>query len=204
MDSEDRTGASVPEQSSRLDQVGAMIARLILGQGVDAVIPKEITKQHVLDAISEIDRNGIPENRQARGFELVVEGKAYPPKLVISLASKYATGKELHRSEFSGGETTNEVLKGLGFDIKPKPQQPIRDDLEKIMVQYLSARKERFGKENAMLGLFHDLRTHIERLDSIRENMHAKVRDGVGRGNWANVPWVALMDSDAARSDYRS
>lgn len=70
------------------------------------MIPKDvITKQHILDAIAEIDRNGVPAMRQAKGFDLVHNGKTYPPKYVLSLAAKHGTGRELDPAEFSGGDS---------------------------------------------------------------------------------------------------
>lgn len=43
------------------------------------------------------------------------EGKHYPPKLVLSMASRYATGEELSPHFFSGGQESNEFLKQRGF-----------------------------------------------------------------------------------------
>jgi hypothetical protein len=72
------------------------------------MIPKDqITREYILAAITEIDQKGVPEDRHAKGFDLLYNGKAYPPKYVLSLAAKHATGKELKPGEFTGGEATN-------------------------------------------------------------------------------------------------
>jgi hypothetical protein len=82
------------------------------------VIPKEkVDKQHVLAALAEIDSVGVPEDRRAISFDLVYDGKQYPPKYVLSLAFKHGTGEELSPSSFSGGEQTNSILGNLGFEI---------------------------------------------------------------------------------------
>jgi len=104
------------------------------------LIPKDqISKQNILDAIAEIDRNGVPEDRKAIGFDLIYQGKAYPPKFVLSLATKYATGKELSPDKFSGGEETNTFLAGMGFEINPRP--PITERLFVITASNRAAKR---------------------------------------------------------------
>lgn len=82
----------------------------------------DILKENVIDAIEQIDNNGIESGAQSSTYDLIFEGKRYPPKLVYSLAHKYATGDILDRSTFKGGEGTEafKVLRNLGFEIKEK------------------------------------------------------------------------------------
>jgi|GEM_PF-2506531 len=87
------------------------------------MIPQSIKREHVLHAINDIRTGGVPQKREPTKFNLVYEGRLYPPKFALSLAAKYATGEELPASVFSGGEEANGFLAGLGFDIQPK-----RDD----------------------------------------------------------------------------
>jgi len=49
------------------------------------MIPNNIARNHILKAIQEIDRDGIPKGRNSKKFKLVFEEKAYPPKYVISI-----------------------------------------------------------------------------------------------------------------------
>ena len=61
-------------------------------------------------------------------YDLIYEGKAYPPKAIIGLASKYAFGEML--IEFSGGEGVshaNGYLEKLGFEIRAKTDSPIAE-----------------------------------------------------------------------------
>ena len=81
------------------------------------MIPRNINQSHIVKAIREIDRNGVPKGRKSRKFQLFHNGKNYPPKYVISLANKYATGVELEPMEFSGGQETNSFLEKLGFRV---------------------------------------------------------------------------------------
>jgi len=92
------------------------------------MIPQNvITREHVLTAIAQIDQEGVPDQRQATGFDLVYNGKAYPPKYVISLAVKAATGEELDSGGFSGGPPTNGLLQDLGFEIVERAKHSIRE-----------------------------------------------------------------------------
>jgi hypothetical protein len=82
------------------------------------VISSQITADHVLAAIAEIDRVGVPPGRESTWYHLVYQGRHYPPKYVVSLAAKYALGQELHPSIFSGGAETNSFLRELGYDVE--------------------------------------------------------------------------------------
>jgi 5-methylcytosine-specific restriction protein B len=77
----------------------------------------EVTRENVLAAVAEIARDGIPTRSAPTKFALVVGRKKYPPKYVLSLAVKYATGEALSLKAFSGGEETNRRLRALGFQV---------------------------------------------------------------------------------------
>jgi hypothetical protein len=66
-------------------------------------------------------------------------GRSYPPKYVVSLAVKNATGTELEPSAFIGGEPTNSTLRSLGFEVVAQEGQSIKDNLERVMAEYVSA-----------------------------------------------------------------
>jgi len=80
------------------------------------MIPKNIRREHVLKAIEEVKRIGVPKGRGSKKFLIEFNGNYYPPKYIISLANKYANGEKLNSSEFSGAES-NDFLKALGFQI---------------------------------------------------------------------------------------
>lgn len=81
------------------------------------MIPREITREHILKAIEEIDRHGVPAGRQSRKFLLRHTGRLYPPKYVVSLACKIACDRPLGSDEFGGGAETNGFLASLGFEV---------------------------------------------------------------------------------------
>ena len=83
-------------------------------------IPSTISRNHVLEAMHEIDELGVPDRRKSTGYCLIHKQRHYPPKYVISLAAKYAVGRELGPHEFYGGEGSgcaNVFLRSRGFEV---------------------------------------------------------------------------------------
>jgi hypothetical protein len=81
------------------------------------MIPNEIKRIHVLSALREIDRTGVPPGRAPTKFWLLNGGKKYPPKYAISVAARIATGQALEPESFSGGSESNRFLEKLGFEV---------------------------------------------------------------------------------------
>lgn len=97
------------------------------------MIPDNINRSHILSAIQEIDREGVPKRRQSKKYQLELAGRLYPPKYVIALANRYANGEFLKSSEFGGGAETNNFLRKLGFKIVgKKTNTPDKTVKEKI------------------------------------------------------------------------
>ncbi|MFP3813291.1 hypothetical protein, partial [Bacillus sp. SIMBA_005] len=83
-------------------------------------VTHSLTHQHVLKALEEIDQQGVPAGADSTRYDLVYEGRRYPPKLVLELSAKVATGSDLSRREFKGGEESRafKTLRNLGFQIE--------------------------------------------------------------------------------------
>lgn len=94
------------------------------------MVNRQVNKKDILEALTFIDKNGVPSNRRATKYNLYHNDKSYPPKYVLSIATKIATGRELEPSQFNGGDETNGFLTTLGFTIRegskslkaPKPK----------------------------------------------------------------------------------
>ena len=87
----------------------------------------QVTRADVLRAIEEYDRLGperfFPEHGFAptTTYELVWEGRRYPPKAILGTAYEFATGERLGSSDFEGGKTgAVRVLGHLGLTVKEK------------------------------------------------------------------------------------
>jgi hypothetical protein len=85
---------------------------------------------------------------QPTKYELVHDGKRYPPKAVVGLSFKHFRGQILGPEEFSGGEApgqANYVLRRLGFTVseitqedaeKPVPKDWSEQEVRLIVVDY--------------------------------------------------------------------
>ena len=92
------------------------------------MIPKGLTAAHFEKAAKEIDRNGIPSERASVHYDLVLNGKKYPPKYMISIAAKYLNGDEWPPGNFNAVEAKN-YFESQGYKVidrrKEKTEQHI-------------------------------------------------------------------------------
>ena len=86
-----------------------------------------VTRADVMRAIEEYNRLGPERFFSEHGFtptttyELVWDGRRYPPKAILGTAYEFATGKQLGSSDFEGGRSgAVGVLGRLGFTIQKK------------------------------------------------------------------------------------
>jgi len=98
------------------------------------MIPKNISKNHIINAIKMVEKNGIPSGRESAKFNLLYEGKIYPPKYVVALANQIANGEILKSSVFNGGLETNGFLERLGFKISSKSSEFKKDSKALVVI----------------------------------------------------------------------
>jgi hypothetical protein len=67
-------------------------------------IPKGITREHVEQAMQQLNEGIDHPFGESVGYDLWYEGRTYAPKAVVALAAKSATGASLGPHDFSGGE----------------------------------------------------------------------------------------------------
>jgi len=94
----------------------------------------KISKKDIISAINEIDSNReLRKGRASSTYDLIYKNVEYPPKLVISIANKFATGEELNPKDFDGGIDTPafKLLEGFGFEIQKK-----RDPIKLLIENY--------------------------------------------------------------------
>ena len=114
------------------------------------MIPNNITKEHIVSAINEIEKNGYPIVREPTKYFIKYKEKTYPAKYIISLSNKLANGQELLFNDFQEGTETNEFLKSRGFEIVTEDKSNLNSenekfDLEKLILEY-NKNKDFFGK----------------------------------------------------------
>lgn len=87
-------------------------------------LPKNITADHVREAIALLDAGREHAFGGSSKFDLLVDGRRYAPKAVLGIAASLASGRELGPHDFRGGHGTNQanaVLERLGFAVVEKP-----------------------------------------------------------------------------------
>jgi frataxin-like iron-binding protein CyaY len=98
--------------------------------------PNKITREHVLKAVKRINEEKlqlIPSTK----FDVIVDENPYPPKDILRFAHEEMNGENIW--EITGGEPTNNYLKKLGFEVKPK-KDPILELVQKYK-SYISKTK---------------------------------------------------------------
>ncbi|MCL1617842.1 McrB family protein [Ralstonia pseudosolanacearum] len=151
-----------------------------------AAATEGVTEEHVRQALKEIDRDGVPEDAESAGYDLFHEGKRYPPKLVLSLAVKHATGEPLDRAAFSGGEASSafRLLRRLGFEVGAKEQSV--GGIPELLDRFLKQANE--GKTLGTQGYLSEYRG-------------LRVRVSFGKGNFARIPWIAFLGEGQSVSE---
>ncbi|HVK66294.1 MAG TPA: hypothetical protein VM694_17545 [Polyangium sp.] len=88
-------------------------------------LPSNITQEHVRQAIHRFSIGHPHGFGPSSKYELVYEGRRYPPKAILGIAGEIAHGSPLTPEDFSGGEaTTNAVLRKLGFVVESRASSP--------------------------------------------------------------------------------
>jgi hypothetical protein len=82
-------------------------------------IPEGISREHVLAAIRDFDGGRPHSFGDSTKYDLLFEGKRYPPKAILGLAAAHILGEPLIPDDFSGGATSqcNRILRSQGFQI---------------------------------------------------------------------------------------
>lgn len=164
----------------------------------------------VLRAIEEADalgRQGFLDKygfRPSREYFLQHNGNHYDSKAIAGAAYGYQHPAEgsLKPSDFSGGESTvRRKLEDLGFNVvvSPKASEPptvasLQEGLESALRDYPGARQSSFTGTHPINAVFHDLVQRLQSSAVVKNVPTLRVRFSTGQGNWARVPWIAILD----------
>ena len=67
-----------------------------------------VTRSHVEKALADLDAGVPPAGfRDSTTYDVIHQGRPYPPKQLIALALKHATGRVVTGDDFGGGEGTS-------------------------------------------------------------------------------------------------
>lgn len=84
------------------------------------MIPDVVTRRHLEHAAKALPTEDIPKRHRSTRYDVVVDGALYPPKYLVALAIKEATGGSLTTRGFGGGRETNGFLRRHGFTVVDK------------------------------------------------------------------------------------
>ena len=79
--------------------------------------PENITKANILDAVKKIEIENI-ELKPSTKFDVIINGKAYPPKEIIRVAHTISTGNDT--GIIYSNEEAVIILRNLGYEIIQK------------------------------------------------------------------------------------
>jgi len=94
-----------------------------------------VQRAHVEQALADLAAGvSLPGFRDSTTYDVVHQGRPFPPKLLIALALKHATGQVVTGDDFGGGEGTAcfRRLRELGFLITEKMDFDRPDRLAKL------------------------------------------------------------------------
>ena len=139
------------------------------------------------------------QNNSNYKFAIRYNNKLYPPKQIISMA----TGAPV--SQFSGGEESNRYLENLGFTVMALPgeEKPLQGALEGILSMYLDEKESSFYVRRKQDGIeeINTVWSHFKHFEEtvvdsgiLKDYPHMKVSFSIGKGNWAKVPWITILD----------
>jgi hypothetical protein len=118
-------------------------------------------------------------------YALLHEGKSYPIKQIIRLATGH--------TDFSGGPEANSYVSARGFQVVDLNR--IQEGLEAVLSGYAAAKGAAFGSSSEMWQVFKRLTAALARSPEIARRKELRVTWGAGQGQWARVPWVAILDA---------
>lgn len=151
-------------------------------------IPKNITRQNILDAIQYIESNGIPHHNQSMKYDLVADsGEKYPPKYTIAVANHLANNTDISVDGFNAVEAKS-FLEGLDFVIETRQE---KYELV-ITADNVVSTDERFSADNLGLGDgYKPLDSYFKKADG--EVVRRKYNKGERRNSNQTMPRLAFQ-----------
>jgi 5-methylcytosine-specific restriction enzyme B len=135
------------------------------------------------------------EENKAQVWAISDGGRRYPPKKIVSMATGLPVGN------FTGGPETNEYLEARGFKVAKLRDVSLSGTFELILDRYKAVKTtERFGGHHEIRELFTQARRVLESWGSVKSRRHLHVVASYGKGNWATIPWISLLDDRETRT----
>lgn len=171
------------------------------------LILKQEYFRHVLFVLGLLEKYSKDEKREALvGLGMTIARNSLGDNLMVESVARKRTNNLLNWFE----------QVGLVNDEWIPVERYVKDDGEKggsmnsnlrekfltVMNEYLQARTERFAGHKMGSVVRNEMTTEITRLPFIDHNQYV-VTGSIGQGNWAAVPWLAIMNKDITTSTQR-
>ncbi|WP_198398983.1 MrcB family domain-containing protein [Caballeronia hypogeia] len=164
-------------------------------ESLEMAIP-QVERSKLLEAINEFDATLLPseewrdwQNNGAQVWALRHEGRLYPPKKIISLATGLPVNK------FSGGPESNAYLNQRDFEVIRFRQITLDSAFRLILERYEDARKSiEFAGNHEIKEFFGEARRILQSSSAVSDHPNIRVVASYGKGNWATIPWISLLD----------
>ena len=197
----------------------AVVAALVAGNsalearaGTTKDLLSQVTREHVQQALTWIDSGRPNSFAESTGYDVVNEGKRYPPKRVAGVALEALTGKAFGPNDFKGGEesTCFQALRRVGFTVVRKEdseRRPLITDLQEILelqTKYSSTNTSEMVRRGQLIRkhLPHQIEAQVEQIEPIFNASGYSVcvegSDGIGRK--AESAWVRIYDEQMSPS----
>ncbi|MBB3180079.1 MrcB family domain-containing protein [Variovorax sp. Sphag1AA] len=138
------------------------------------------------------------QSNEAQLWAVECNDRLYPPKKIVSLA----TGTSVN--SFSGGQETNKYLSDRGFAIRRIRDAGLRAVFADIMARYPTLRTTQEFKGNSEAReLFKRAREILQGWVNTTANPNLQVVSSYGKGNWATIPWISILDTRETKSTQR-
>lgn len=196
-------------ESHEMNQL--LLSEYVQSEDKKGYIAKLVLKQeyfrHALFVLGLLEKYSKDEKKAALvDFGMTIVRNSLGDNLMVESVAKRRTGNLLDWLE----------QVGLINDEWIPVEQYVKDDGEKggsmnsnlrekfltVMNEYLQARTERFAGHKMGSVIRHEMTTEITGLPFIDHNQYV-VTGSIGQGNWAAVPWLAIMNKDITTSTQR-
>ncbi|UYO21129.1 MrcB family domain-containing protein [Bacillus sp. 41-22] len=185
-----------------------LLSEYVQSKDKNAYIAQLVLKQeyfrHALFVLGLLEKYSKGEKKEALvDFGMTIVRNSLGDNLMVESVAKRRTGNLLDWLEQVG------IINDEWIPV----EQYVKDDGEKggsmnsnlrekfltVMNEYLQARTERFAGHKMGSVVRNEMTTEITRLPFIDHGQYV-VTGSVGQGNWAAVPWLAIMNKDITKS----
>ncbi len=166
----------------------------------------QVQRAHVLEGIARVDSGETSGFAESTKFDLIYQGRRYPPKRVAGVALQVMTGQEFGPASFKGGSESScfRALKRCGFTIVPKDQSPVMDlrtsiaEVLALQTQYTHKNSPEMQRRGELIRtvLPHALRARITELEPTftKAGFSLEIEGSDGKGLKNASAWVRLFD----------